>query len=134
MLRFSFTQRACFLPSLTREYAKHAKKGNKHASGTSVKQNDAPAVEFSTDKYTTRMTGLIDKLKNDLASLRLGRANPSMSSPLHKMNSCMRMVALLDTVKVTVPGQNQAVKLSSIAQVIVKDPQTLHVMTGDKPV
>lgn len=38
---------------------------------------ESEAVLFNPDKYISRMTASVEKLKADYASMRLGRAHPS---------------------------------------------------------
>ncbi|KAJ1929030.1 hypothetical protein IWQ60_001526 [Tieghemiomyces parasiticus] len=68
---------------------------------------------FDLSKAEARMTKIIDYLKSELKTMRLGQATP----------------ALLDLIKVNV--NSRMVNLTDIATVSVKDPQTLLVIPGE---
>ena len=101
-----------------------SKSSKKHGKASPSKQqapkkqqqhesNGDEAGEFDLDKYKLRMQHIVDKYREELASIRLGRATPS----------------LLDTVRV--PYEGTQVRINQLARIVVKDPQTLHVIPSD---
>ncbi|KAJ3176857.1 hypothetical protein HDU87_004789 [Geranomyces variabilis] len=75
---------------------------------------DADRPEFETDVYEKEMSSEVTRFKTELDSLRVGRVNP----------------ALLETVMVTHKGTR--VPVSRLAQVNVKDAQTLMVIMNEE--
>ncbi|KAG0170491.1 hypothetical protein DFQ30_002404 [Apophysomyces sp. BC1015] len=92
----------------------YAKKTNKK-KGAATEENDtvAEAKQFDSKQLDERMVNSINTLKEHLASMRVGRANP----------------ALLDTVRVRIENANYS--LRDLAQVTIRDPQTLMVTVHD---
>ncbi|KAF7726708.1 hypothetical protein EC973_008482 [Apophysomyces ossiformis] len=92
----------------------YAKK-SKQKKGAAVEEDDTVSVakQFDSTKLDERMISCINSLKEHLASMRLGRANP----------------ALLDTVRVRIDNSNYS--LRDLAQVTIRDPQTLLVTVHD---
>ncbi|KAJ3050922.1 hypothetical protein HK097_008096 [Rhizophlyctis rosea] len=105
------------VPSRHYAKAKNAKAKSKGGSAKSADDSAAADVEppeFDTAKFNDKMQRGIDGLKRELANLRVGRANP----------------ALLDAVQVEHKGAR--LPLSQVAQVTIKDPQTLIVVVNDE--
>ncbi|KAJ3151468.1 hypothetical protein HDU89_001910 [Geranomyces variabilis] len=75
---------------------------------------DAEQPEFETDVYEEEMNAEVQRFKTELDSLRIGRVNP----------------ALLETVMVTHKGTR--VPVSRLAQVNIKDAQTLMVIMNEE--
>ncbi|KAI3653437.1 hypothetical protein MP228_001384 [Amoeboaphelidium protococcarum] len=86
------------------------------------KQKNAPKTQDATTAgrqydqsvYDIKVNNAISKLRDDLMRIRVGRANPN----------------IIDKIKVPVDGRLQ--NLVSIAQIAVKDPQTLNVIAPTK--
>lgn len=97
------TKSKIYLVKFSRCYAKKA------ATPTTQTPFDASAFDL-------RMQTSITKLKSDLDTFRMGRANP----------------AILARVRVTV-GSKTAL-LPQLAQINIKDPHTLHVVVADQQV
>ncbi|KAG0190598.1 hypothetical protein DFQ28_001805 [Apophysomyces sp. BC1034] len=91
----------------------YAKKTNKK-KGAATEENDtvAEAKQFDSKQLDERMVNSINTLKEHLASMRVGRANP----------------ALLDTVRVRIENANYS--LRDLAQVTIRDPQTLMYLSA----
>ncbi|KAI9315835.1 ribosome recycling factor domain-containing protein [Dichotomocladium elegans] len=99
-----------------RSYAKKAKKHGSSAAvaGSSVSDNAADFVRtFDQAKLQERMDGTLAHLKEQFSTMRIGRANP----------------AILDNVRVRIDNTNFA--LRDLAQVTIRDPQTLLVSVHD---
>ncbi|RIA85864.1 ribosome recycling factor domain-containing protein [Glomus cerebriforme] len=64
---------------------------------------------FDLNKVESKVNVVIEKLKKEYSFMRIGRANPALLDP------------------VTVPFKDKSAPLKDIAQIIVKDPQTLLV-------
>lgn len=123
-----FNRFACRLFLLrinSRQYAKKAAH-NKSSSSSSSNNGASELQEFDFSKFSDRMDHCVDKFRQELSQLRLGRANTS----------------LLENIRVQLPSKSadknhhkhQNVKLSQLAQLIVKDPQTVHVVVADEQV
>ncbi|KAI3635139.1 hypothetical protein MIR68_006705 [Amoeboaphelidium protococcarum] len=89
-------------------YAKKQKNAAKIQDATTA----GPSYDQSV--YDIKVTNAISKLRDDLMRIRVGRANPN----------------IIDKIKVPVDGRLQ--NLVSIAQIAVKDPQTLNVIAPTK--
>ncbi|KAJ1927539.1 hypothetical protein IWQ60_002843 [Tieghemiomyces parasiticus] len=102
-----------FIAPVLRAYS--SKKGGKgkKSSGVSDSMVETSPAGFDLSKAEARMTKIIDYLKSELKTMRLGQATP----------------ALLDLIKVNV--NNRMVNLTDVATVSVKDPQTLLVIPGE---
>ncbi|KAI9096209.1 ribosome recycling factor domain-containing protein [Phlyctochytrium arcticum] len=98
----------------------YAKKKGPAKSGKDTKRSSDDSSEddvefsFDTSKYGTKMERSVDRLKTDLAALRVGRATP----------------ALLE--KVMVAHNNARLPLSQVAQINIKDAQTLMVILNEE--
>ncbi|CDH56094.1 ribosome recycling factor [Lichtheimia corymbifera JMRC:FSU:9682] len=112
----SFTVAACrpLTPAMQiRSYAKKSKK-QAAAAATASSSSDSEVVRvFDQSKLQDRMDGTIASLKEQFSTLRVGRANP----------------AVLDNVRVRIEGSSYA--LRDLAQVSIRDPQTLLVAVHD---
>ncbi|KAI9269885.1 ribosome recycling factor domain-containing protein [Sporodiniella umbellata] len=101
-----------------RTYAKKKdnKKDSKKATSRQNDSEDEVAKEplFDEDQFEKRYEQCITSLKEHLSNIRVGRANPS----------------LLDSVKVRIENTNFS--LNDLAQVTVRDPQTLMVISHDE--
>ncbi|KAJ3042331.1 hypothetical protein HDV00_007465 [Rhizophlyctis rosea] len=122
-----------------RFYAK--KKGGDDTKAKSKKGKPAPAgeeepiagedFEFDVDKYSDKMKRGVEGLKRELANLRVGRATPgSLADNSGFERVPVNDLSILDSVQVS--HQGARVALPSIAQVTVKDPQTLLVIVSDE--
>ena len=133
--------------SIVRGYAAkpHNKKHNQAAGGAG-KDPVATAADFDLAKFTTRMEKSLLKFQEQLGALRLGRASTGRCTDVsflggltlicaYRTNThpTRPLVALLDSVRVTLQD-GSAHKLSQLGQVVIKDPQTLHVVLADGPV
>ncbi|KAJ3284001.1 hypothetical protein HK104_010136 [Borealophlyctis nickersoniae] len=90
------------------------KKGKKAVQEEDENEQEEDPFEFDVSELDKRMNRPIEGLKKELGSFRIGRATP----------------ALLDPVQVT--HQGSRVSLQSVAQVNVKDAQTLLVIINDE--
>ncbi|KAG2198058.1 hypothetical protein INT47_011893 [Mucor saturninus] len=101
----------------TRCYAKKSKDSRKKSNVESkaIPEDDAEEFvrQFNEKQIQERYDNSIDSLKDHLASLRMGRANPS----------------LLDNVRIRIENAHFSIK--DLAQVTVRDPQTLLVTVHD---
>ncbi|KAJ3163454.1 hypothetical protein HDU86_000033 [Geranomyces michiganensis] len=100
-----------------------SKKGGKKAPAAPVEEDEdeddvddeSHAVgEFETDLYQEEMAAEVQRFKTELDSLRVGRVNP----------------ALLETLQVS--HQGTRVPISRLAQVNIKDAQTLMVILNEE--
>ncbi|KAI9266855.1 ribosome recycling factor domain-containing protein [Phascolomyces articulosus] len=96
----------------------YAKKKNNKKGGATVAESSSEASgdiarAFDEKKLQERMDGTIASLKESFKTLRVGRANP----------------AILDSVRVRIDGSNYS--LRDLAQVTIRDPQTLLVSVHD---
>ncbi|KAI9497408.1 ribosome recycling factor domain-containing protein [Zychaea mexicana] len=99
-----------------RGYAKKNKKKGGAAAESNSDSADATteiARAFNEKKLQERMDSTIASLKDNFKTLRVGRANP----------------AILDSVRVRIDGSNYS--LRDLAQVTIRDPQTLLVSVHD---
>ncbi|KAI7859955.1 ribosome recycling factor domain-containing protein [Circinella umbellata] len=98
-----------------RGYAKKTKKkgGASAAAESNINTAEDIARAFDEKKLQDRMDGTITSLKESFKTLRVGRANP----------------AILDSVRVRIDGSNYS--LRDLAQVTIRDPQTLLVSVHD---
>ncbi|KAI8327676.1 ribosome recycling factor domain-containing protein [Choanephora cucurbitarum] len=101
-----------------RFYAKKSKDNKKKNGSAESKANSAPDSEepdlqFSEKQIEDRFEQSISQLKEHLSSMRIGRANPS----------------LLDNVRVRIESSHFSLK--DLAQVTIRDPQTLMVTVHD---
>ncbi|RCH99977.1 hypothetical protein CU098_011539 [Rhizopus stolonifer] len=97
----------------SRSYAKKAKDNKKkNVEATNAKQEEFER-QFDEKQIQERFEHSISQLKEHLSSMRIGRANPS----------------LLDKVRVHIEHSHFALK--DLAQVTVRDPQTLMVTVHD---
>ncbi|KAI8140909.1 ribosome recycling factor domain-containing protein [Fennellomyces sp. T-0311] len=95
-----------------RGYAKKSKKKGGAAAESSEPVTDT-ARAFDEKKLQERMDSTISSLKENFKTLRVGRANP----------------AILDSVRVRIDGST--FHLRDLAQVTIRDPQTLLVSVHD---
>ncbi|CAO3653869.1 unnamed protein product [Mucor fragilis] len=107
-----------FTATATRFYAKKSKdnkkKSNESKAATSVEQEEEEFVrQFSEKQTQEKYEKLVSQLKEHLSVMRMGRANPS----------------LLDNVRVRI--EHSHFSLKDLAQVTVRDPQTLLVTVHD---
>lgn len=116
----------------------YAKKGKKKGADAKEVEAEATATEkpmsFNEDKLQERMDSTVANMQSQLASLRVGRANPGRSSSTLIL-CCLTWwlpPALLD--KVTVRIENMNLSLRDLAQVTIRDPQTLLVAVYDPEV
>ena len=98
------------LRALTRNYAKKARQAAPAAM-------DESASSFSMDPFKLRMQKQLDHFKVELGNIRVDRAHPG----------------ILESVKVQLEGHS-TVGLTKIAQINVKDGQTLMVVLNDEQV
>ncbi|KAI7865431.1 ribosome recycling factor domain-containing protein [Spinellus fusiger] len=95
----------------TRGYAK--KTSGKKKGGFNDKEEEETAPSFNQKQLEERMDQCDTHLKEQLSSMRIGRANP----------------ALLDSVRVHI--ETETYGLRDLAQVTIRDPQTLQVTVHD---
>jgi hypothetical protein len=145
-LRFGLSrlQTAAHSRHSIREFAKKATAAShlKHSAGNADTESIS---DFDITKFADRMEKCVEKLRLDLGQMRLGRANTS----------------LLENVKIPSASavdhshsqhhsggghhhhqhhrhhdiaKPQFTKLSQLAQLIVKDPQTVHIIVADSDV
>ena len=102
---------------IRRSFAKQKKKATSsgHNAGEESSSSSSVATDFDTQVYADKMRVSVDHLRAQFGALRLGKANS----------------ALLDHVRVQIT-KSQSVKLDTLAHVVVKDPQTLHVIAHDE--
>ncbi|CAG8433219.1 531_t:CDS:2 [Ambispora gerdemannii] len=84
----------------------------KTKTGTNGDDNNEGKLDLS--KLEIKMNGIVDRLKKEYSTMRLGRANPAILDP------------------VTVPYEGGHAPLKDIAQVTIKDPQNLMVNVHDE--
>ncbi|KAG1049141.1 hypothetical protein G6F43_008513 [Rhizopus delemar] len=96
-----------------RTYAKKNKDSNKKSRHIEQEETVVEPL-FDQDKFQGRYEQCIQSLKEHLSNIRVGRAAPS----------------LLDSVKVRI--ENTSYPLKDLAQVTVRDPQTLMVISHDE--
>ncbi|KAI3637067.1 hypothetical protein MIR68_004773 [Amoeboaphelidium protococcarum] len=92
---------------------KHNKQARKK-NAPKIQDATTAGPQYDQSVYDTKVTNAISKLRDDLMRIRVGRANPN----------------IIDKIKVPVDGRLQ--NLVSIAQIAVKDPQTLNVIAPTK--
>ncbi|KAL1925267.1 uncharacterized protein VTP21DRAFT_150 [Calcarisporiella thermophila] len=94
---------------------KSNKKGKKGVAASDVESEAITSeLSFNEEASEAKMRDSVQRLKNDLAMMRIGRANP----------------ALLDVVRVDL-GEYGHMPLKDIAQVTIRDPNTLLVHVND---
>ncbi|KXS22141.1 ribosome recycling factor [Gonapodya prolifera JEL478] len=91
-----------------------SKKNKKQKQSDDADAQAGDAEPFDLEPWQKKSATVLDRLTADLATLRLGRANPAV---LHN---------------VTIPHKNRTVNLTQIADVKLKDPQTLLVLPHDE--
>ncbi|KAI8377368.1 ribosome recycling factor-domain-containing protein [Blakeslea trispora] len=100
-----------------RFYAKKSKDSKKKGSHSETKatnvDEEEPETQFSEKEIEGRFEQSISQLKEHLSSMRIGRASPS----------------LLDNVRVRIESSHFSLK--DLAQVTIRDPQTLMVTVHD---
>ncbi|CAO3647639.1 unnamed protein product [Cunninghamella echinulata] len=110
------------MPSLIQHHNKndfmhkrsYAKKSNKKKTFSSINDNnDSEELLFDDKIIHVKFNNVINSLKEQFKTLRVGRANP----------------ALLDTVRVQI--DNSTIPLREISQITIRDPQTLLVSVHD---
>ncbi|KAJ3023107.1 hypothetical protein HKX48_004223 [Thoreauomyces humboldtii] len=124
------TPRVCLQPALVCQQRMYAKKKGKAADNKKggkkapVAQDDEDdevdddeeedREDFDVSKYAEDMKAEVKRFKTDLDSLRIGRVNP----------------ALLESVVVTYKGSQ--VPLARLAQINIKDAQTLMILMNEE--
>ncbi|KAI8377495.1 ribosome recycling factor domain-containing protein [Radiomyces spectabilis] len=101
---------------VVRSYAKKSKASKKGGASKGAEDEVAAAdveLQYDTKQTEERFTHAIDWLKDHFATMRVGRANP----------------ALLDNVRVRIETSNYP--LRDLAQITIRDPQTLLVTVHD---
>ena len=88
-------------------------KNSQDCNGMDEQESGVVIDEFDLSPFKKQLTDAVDRFKQDLRTLRTGRANPS----------------LLDSFVISQQGKSAL--LSSFAQIIVKDTQTLMVVLTD---
>ncbi|KAJ3415998.1 hypothetical protein HDV05_003595 [Chytridiales sp. JEL 0842] len=92
-------------------------KGGKKASGrgaTDDTKANSNLPPFDVAGLSSRMSAVVDRFRQELGGIRIGRANP----------------AILDSINVTHKGSRMP--LSQLAQINAKDAQTLMVVLNDE--
>src|SRR5205823_2893240 len=96
---------------------------------------------FNLNKVEAKVNVVIEKLKKEYNFMRIGRANPGLKFFFYlsrfvqifiHLTLYMFFLAILDPV--TVPFKDSSAPLKDIAQIIVKDPQTLLVHVHEEEV
>ncbi|KAI9302696.1 ribosome recycling factor domain-containing protein [Cunninghamella echinulata] len=109
------------MPSLIQHYSKndfmhtrsYAKKSNKKKTVPSMNDNNSEELLFDDKIIDVKFNNVINSLKEQFKTLRVGRANP----------------ALLDTVRVQI--DDSTIPLRELSQITIRDPQTLLVSVHD---
>ncbi|CAI2182670.1 13192_t:CDS:2 [Funneliformis geosporum] len=107
-----FTSQRILLASKKKAGGKSGKKSKNYVQVEDEEVEEVINIknrDFDFNKVETKVNAVIENLKKEYGSIRIGRANP----------------AILDSV--IVPFKGNSAPLKDIAQVIVKDPQTLIV-------
>ncbi|KAI9483986.1 MAG: ribosome recycling factor domain-containing protein [Benjaminiella poitrasii] len=100
------------LITTTRFYAKSNKKKNTSVE-SQIEKDEEFFFQFDEDKFQERFDQSISQLKEHLSTMRIGRATPS----------------LLDNVRIRIEHSHYPIK--DLAQITVRDPQTLIVTVHD---
>ncbi|CAG8435943.1 9370_t:CDS:2 [Funneliformis caledonium] len=107
-----FTSQRILQSSKKKVGGKGGKKGKNYVKDEDEEVEEVINIknrDFDLNKVETKVNAVIEKLKKEYSSIRIGRANPAILDP------------------VIVPFKGNSAPLKDIAQVIVKDPQTLIV-------
>ncbi|KAI7904345.1 ribosome recycling factor domain-containing protein [Cokeromyces recurvatus] len=100
------------LTTAARFYAKNNKKKHQFVE-SQTKKEQSQVLQFDEENFQARFDQSINQLKEHLANIRIGRATPS----------------LLDNVRVRIENSHYPIK--DLAQITVRDPQTLIVTVHD---